>query len=154
MQMMLADWPEIVAAVAVGLPAVWWLFTRNRKPRERFRAPDALDAGVAPAQRNQAYIDAPKAVDDALSIKATTPILGGDDLTRIKGLGPKIAARLGELGVNSYAAIAAWDTAELSRIDGQLGAFSGRPARDNWIEQAQFLACDDVQGYEAKFGKL
>jgi predicted flap endonuclease-1-like 5' DNA nuclease len=78
----------------------------------------------------------------------------GDDLTRLKGVGPKLSARLKELGVVSFAQIAAWSDADLAGIDAQLGTFAGRPARDSWIEQAGFLAADDVAGYEAKFGKL
>jgi predicted flap endonuclease-1-like 5' DNA nuclease len=77
-----------------------------------------------------------------------------DDLTRIKGVGPKLSARLRELGIETFAAIAGWDEADLARIDGQLGAFAGRPARDGWVEQCRFLAMGDVAGYEAKFGKL
>lgn len=78
----------------------------------------------------------------------------GDDLTRLKGVGPKLSARLKELGVVSFAQIAAWSDADLAGIDAQLGTFAGRPVRDSWIEQAGFLAADDVAGYEVKFGKL
>ncbi|MDE2403843.1 MAG: hypothetical protein KGM17_03890 [Sphingomonadales bacterium] len=182
----------LAGIVLILLALLWWLLSQ-RKPdrRRRYQAPDALDEGAAPAQRNQAYIDAPSAATAALA--GTGPdILGGigeviaaaaaheveaaqeagqgtmadalapeappaapaDDLTRIKGLGPKLATRLAELGVTSFAQIAAWDGADLARIDGQLGAFAGRPARDQWVEQARFLATDDVAGYEAKFGKL
>lgn len=79
---------------------------------------------------------------------------GADDLTRIKGLGPKLKARLAELGVTTFAQIAAWEAPDLAAIDAQLGAFAGRPARDNWVEQAKLLASGDTGAYEAKFGKL
>lgn len=78
----------------------------------------------------------------------------GDDLTRIKGLGPKIVAILAEQGITRFAQIAAWDDADIDRIDATLGRFEGRIRRDNWIEQAQLLAADDIPGYEARFGKL
>jgi predicted flap endonuclease-1-like 5' DNA nuclease len=77
-----------------------------------------------------------------------------DDLTRMKGVGPKLAALLGSLGVTSYAQIAAWSDADLERIDGQLGTFSGRPQRDRWIDQARLLAAGDTAAYEGMFGKL
>ncbi len=77
-----------------------------------------------------------------------------DDLTRIKGVGSKLSARLAELGVTGFAQIAAWSDADLARIDGALGVFAGRPVRDNWAVQCRFLAAGDVAGYEAKFGKL
>lgn len=77
-----------------------------------------------------------------------------DDLTRIKGLGPKLSALLGTLGVTRFEQIAAWSEADIARIDAQLGSFAGRPTRDQWVEQARFLAAGDTGGYEGKFGKL
>lgn len=109
---------------------------------------------VAAAREVDAAQDAGQGTTaDALALEAPTPP-AGDDLTRIKGVGPKLAARLAELGVTSFARIAAWDDAELARIDSQLGAFAGRPRRDQWIAQAGFLASGDTAGYEARFGKL
>ncbi|MFA7587403.1 MAG: helix-hairpin-helix domain-containing protein [Novosphingobium sp.] len=104
---------------------------------------DASGDEAAPAPAPEAAPAAP-AADDA----------AGDDLTRIKGLGPKLATLLKGLGITSYAQIAAWTDEDLARIDPQLGAFAGRPARDQWIAQAKFLAAGDTTGYEGKFGKL
>ena len=78
----------------------------------------------------------------------------GDDLTAIKGLGPKLAAQLRELGVTSLAQIAAWDEAEIDRIDAQLGRFQGRIRRDQWPEQARLLAAGDKAAYAQRFGNL
>ncbi len=75
-------------------------------------------------------------------------------VTQIKGLGPKVAARLAELGLTNVGQIAALDTSAAERLDAQLGAFTGRMARDRWIEQARFLAAGDVNGFEAVFGRL
>lgn len=75
-----------------------------------------------------------------------------DDLTRIKGLGPKLAALLGEFGVTTFAQIAAWTPEEVERIDAKLGRFSGRITRDQWIDQAKLLAAGDETGFTAKFG--
>ena len=77
-----------------------------------------------------------------------------DDLTGIKGLGPKLAAQLHDLGIFSFAEIAAWDEAEIDRIDAQLGRFQGRIRRDNWVAQAKFLATGDKAGFEGQFGKV
>jgi predicted flap endonuclease-1-like 5' DNA nuclease len=77
-----------------------------------------------------------------------------DPLTRMKGLGPKAEARLNELGITHYAQIAAWSEADVARIDGEMGAFKGRIARDRWVEQARYLAAGDTAGFEAVFGKL
>ncbi|MES2097537.1 MAG: hypothetical protein V4459_12330 [Pseudomonadota bacterium] len=75
-------------------------------------------------------------------------------LTTIKGLGPKVAGILGELGVTRIDQIAALGAAEAETLDAQLGAFTGRMARDRWIDQAKLLSAGDTGAYEAEFGKL
>lgn len=79
---------------------------------------------------------------------------GSDDLSRIKGLGPKLQALLPTLGLSTYAQIAALDDAALADLDSKLGPFAGRPAKDGWVEQARYLASGDVAGFEARFGKV
>lgn len=79
---------------------------------------------------------------------------GADDLSRIKGLGPKLQALLPSLGLSTFAQIAALTEADLAALDGKLGAFAGRPAKDNWVEQAGYLASGNVAGFEARFGKV
>ncbi|MEO6717657.1 MAG: hypothetical protein ABIM50_10490 [Novosphingobium sp.] len=176
-----ANWPAIAVAGALIL-ALFWLLLRGRqsRTRERHRAPDAMDEGAAPAARNQALIDAPSAVTAASladtgpdimggiggivamgaaqEVKAATPppvpAGAGDDLTRIKGVGPKLVALLGQLGVGRFAEIAEWSEADIDRIDAQLGVFAGRIRRDSWVEQAKFLAAGDMAGFEGKFGRV
>ncbi|KQM64360.1 hypothetical protein ASE75_10325 [Sphingomonas sp. Leaf17] len=75
-------------------------------------------------------------------------------VTTLKGLGPKVAAMLGQHGVTTIADMAALDTPSAQAIDAQLGAFTGRMGRDRWIDQAQLLAAGDIKGFEAAFGKL
>lgn len=82
------------------------------------------------------------------------PDLPPDDLTRLKGLGPKAAGILNDLGIRRYAQLAALDSAGVARVDAALGAFKGRITRDRWIEQARLLAAGDIAGFEAQFGKL
>ncbi|MEM6740339.1 MAG: NADH-quinone oxidoreductase subunit NuoE [Pseudomonadota bacterium] len=64
----------------------------------------------------------------------------GDDLTRIKGIGPKLAALCHGLGVFHFDQIASWNAAELAWIDAQLDGFQGRAQRDDWVGQAKRLA--------------
>jgi predicted flap endonuclease-1-like 5' DNA nuclease len=77
-----------------------------------------------------------------------------DNLRQIKGLGPKLNSTLAALGITRFDQIAAWGEADIAKVDEHLGTFKGRIARDNWIEQAGFLASGDIAGFEAKFGKL
>ena len=101
--------------------------------------------------------DEPAPADAPVAAPEPTPKPAADttdDLTRMKGVGPKLAARLGELGITRFAQIAALDPAAAAALDAQLGNFQGRMARDRWIEQAGYLARDDRAGFEAAFGKL
>ena len=77
-----------------------------------------------------------------------------DDLRKIKGVGPKLNTLLGDLGVARFDQIAVWGAAEIAEVDGYLGNFKGRIERDNWVDQAGFLAGNDIAGFEAKYGKL
>ena len=81
-------------------------------------------------------------------------VLLADDLSRIKGLGPKLQKLLPTLGLSTFAQIAALSEADLAELDTKLGAFAGRPAKDNWVEQAKYLAAGDTAGFEARFGKV
>lgn len=77
-----------------------------------------------------------------------------DDLTRMKGVGPRLAERLGSVGITSFAQLAALTPEEADALDAKLGDFQGRIHRDRWIEQASFLAKNDIAGFEGVFGKL
>ena len=77
-----------------------------------------------------------------------------DDFCRMKGVGPKFATALHGLGFVRFDQLAHLTATEIDRLDAQLGAFSGRIARDRVVEQADYLARNDLDGYEQRFGKL
>jgi predicted flap endonuclease-1-like 5' DNA nuclease len=77
-----------------------------------------------------------------------------DDLCAIKGIGPKFADALRALGFQRFEQIAGLTPTEIERLDPQLGAFRGRISRDRIVEQADYLARNDVDGFEQRFGKL
>ena len=78
----------------------------------------------------------------------------GDDLTRLKGVGPKLAGILAARGLIRFDQIARLTGEEVELLDEQLGAFRGRIQRDRIVEQAQYLARGDSDGFEQHFGKL
>lgn len=111
------------------------------------------------AAEERAHAEPPKAAPEAAlePTDRTAPaaaVGGADDLRRIKGLGPKMLTLLNSFGITRYEQIANWTEADLDELDAKLGSFAGRPRRDNWVEQARFLASGDTSAYEAKFGKL
>jgi len=153
-------WIEANAVLATGaalvlLGLLWLLLARRKRPAPKREYRDVLSEGAGPAQRNTALIDAPPAAALVPPVVVDAPVVtDGDDLTRIKGLGPKLSRLLAELGVTRYAQIAAWTEADIAAIDAKLGAFAGRPTRDAWVEQARLLVSGDAAAYEEKFGKL
>ena len=75
-----------------------------------------------------------------------------DDLKLISGVGPKLEKTLNDLGIYTYAQIAAWKKAERDWVDGYL-RFKGRIERDDWVTQAKALAKGGAAEYEKVFGK-
>ncbi len=63
----------------------------------------------------------------------------GDDLTEISGVGPVIVKKLHDLGVTTFAQIAAWTPEDVAAMDDKLN-FKGRIDRDDWLAQAKKLA--------------
>ncbi len=129
----------VAAALLVAL-----VLLRSR----RAGAPAEPDAAASPA----AAAAAPP--EEVPSPFLPAPEGEPDDLRQIKGIGPKLEARLRELGVFHFRQIAAWTPEQLALVDAELGQFQGRPERDQWQSQARFLAAGDVKGYEAAHGKL
>lgn len=58
-----------------------------------------------------------------------------DELTALKGVGPKLSAVLNALGVYTFAQIAAWTPDDIVWIEDKLD-FRGRVTREKWVEQA------------------
>lgn len=77
-----------------------------------------------------------------------------DNLQRLKGVGPKFAKLLHSQGIFRFDQIAQLTPKEVERIDAAMGAFRGRFTRDRIVEQANYLAREDQDGYERMFGKL
>ena len=152
-EMLETNWLLVLIAFLIGLAIAWYVFRVNRKTRVRGTGGDVLDEGAERAQRNSALVDAPPAAArDPSATPVGTTATEGDDLTRIKGLGPKLATRLNDLGVTRFDQIAAWDDAEMDRIDSQLRRFEGRIRRDDWPGQARLLATGDAMQFKQKYG--
>jgi predicted flap endonuclease-1-like 5' DNA nuclease len=153
----------IVAALAAAIVA-YLIFRSARRGKKR---PPVLSE---PAGNERPYLrqtppPAPAGVADEAAAAATDVVCdvlnvdsrgagGTDNLQMLKGVGPKLAARLHELGMSSYSQLAGLSETEVAMLDDRLGPFKGRVARDRLVEQAHYLARGDTDGFEAKFGKL
>ncbi|SLN54272.1 hypothetical protein [Pseudooctadecabacter jejudonensis] len=73
-----------------------------------------------------------------------------DDLTKISGVGQKLAKLCNDLGFYHYDQIAAWTPKEIAWVDDNLEGFKGRVTRDNWVDQAKALAKNDLPTFRRK----
>lgn len=78
---------------------------------------------------------APETAETAVDTAATR----ADDLTRLTGIGPKLAASLAERGVTRFADIAAWTADDVEKFDKDM-KLMGRIEREAWIAQARRYA--------------
>ncbi|MEM8793498.1 MAG: 50S ribosomal protein L21 [Pseudomonadota bacterium] len=90
-----------------------------------------------------------KAKEEAPAVEASRPANlldeapeDADDLTKLSGVGPKLAEKLNANGIYYFKQIAAWSPAEVAYVDDQL-SFKGRIERDEWIRQASELVGED-----------
>ena len=65
--------------------------------------------------------------------------VAGDDLQKIRGIGPKIARRLNELGIHTFRQIASWDDADVAWATAKLALFGNRIQREAWVDAARTL---------------
>ncbi len=96
-------------------------------------------------------IDHDRAIPVALPDNARADLM---DLRLLKGVGDKLAARLAELGVRNTAEMADLSPVDAARVDGDLGPFAGRIARDHLQDQARLLADGRITEFEARYGTL
>jgi predicted flap endonuclease-1-like 5' DNA nuclease len=154
--------PYVLIAIVIGAIIGFLLF----RPRQRVR----LDSST-PVRPHMAHRDSPREQNDIISEAAAAagdvagelmdaPVhaqLGegpADDFQRMKGVGPKFADLLKARGFIRFEQLGALSAEEVERLDQALGPFRGRLKRDQIVEQAQYLAAGDEDGFQQRFGKL
>ncbi|MGE0180185.1 MAG: hypothetical protein AB7O91_10250 [Sphingomonas sp.] len=161
----------IVVAVLAVLIVAFLVMRRTPTPVERKPAEPYVASHDRPYMRkaqdgpegngvtDEVAAAATDVAGEVLGVDAHRQLGGGasgpaDDLVLLKGVGPKLAARLNELGVTRYAQLAGMNETELAHLDERMGPFRGRLARDRIAEQADYLARGDIESFEDRFGKL
>ena len=146
-------WPIVLVALLIGLIVGYLMF----RPRQRVRLTDT--APVRPhmaAMTDETVFGHEAGVTTQHILDAERPVPAGplDDFERLKGVGPKLATMLQAHGLTRFEQIAGLTESELKRLDQDLGPFRGRLQRDRVVEQANYLARGDTDGFEQRFGKL
>lgn len=163
----------LIVVILLGLAImVLGVVAQRRKPRVERRTDESGSPYVASKERPYMAPPPPPAphgagVADEVATAATDvagEVLGvdvvrapagpADDLRKLKGVGPKFVARLGELGITRFDQLAGLNANEAAHLDERMGPFQGRLAKDRVIEQADLLARGDIETFEEKFGKL
>lgn len=76
-----------------------------------------------------------RAIGDARALDVTV----GDDLTRIKGVGPRFERALKAQGVTTYEQIANWTEEDIDNIAALIRVKPGRIERERWVDHAREL---------------
>lgn len=155
--------PIIIAVALLAFIAVRFLRPRQRVTLSKDGAPlrPHMQQRSGPPEGRGLAGEAAAAASDVAGDIISAPVHGaldggaaGDDLCRLKGVGPKFAEALKAAGYVRFEQLAGLSPVELARLDDQLGAFRGRITRDRIAEQAEYLARNDIDGFEQRFGKL
>ena len=156
MSLLVQYWPAALIGALVALALLYLLL----RPRQRVTLTDSAPVrphmGVsrdAPAKGLAAT-----AAGAILSPHTRDPLAPPsgppDDLAMLKGVGPKLAALLNTHGIVRFDQIASLTEVQVDDLDQELGAFRGRLKRDHVVDQADYLARGDVDGFEQRYGKL
>ena len=157
-----ANWPIILIALLILL-VIGFLLLR---PKQQVRLTDSAPTRphmAAPSGEGHGVASAGAAATSDVAgqmmsakVHAELPGASGppDDLVQLKGVGPKLAALLNAQGLTRFDQIARLSEGQVEMLDSSLGAFRGRLARDRIVEQADYLARGDIDGFEYRFGKL
>lgn len=156
------DNPVLIALAAILVVLLLFLLLR---PKQRVTLkdegptrPHMTGTGEGKSLADEAAAAASDVTGDIIDAKVHAELPGAsgppDDLQVLKGVGPKLAAILNERGITRFEQIAKLSEGQVETLDESLGAFRGRLARDRIVEQADYLARGDRDGFEARFGKL
>jgi predicted flap endonuclease-1-like 5' DNA nuclease len=166
---------QTISLIAIGFVVLLLLVVLMRRGgRQRLKRDTDAAAGPYVASQERPYVKparqegagvadevahaATDVAGEVLGVEVTHAPSGSsgpaDDLQQLKGVGPKFVARLAELGITRFEQLAGLNANEAAHLDERMGPFQGRLAKDRVIEQADYLARGDRDGFEERFGKL
>lgn len=132
----LVDFNETLLAIAAEKAAAT---TKTRRSR-RGSGAKAATADAPVAEVNTVATETPvveaAAVETPTATEAADPTTGGDDLTLVEGIGPKIAELLIEAGITTFAQLADADDATVQQVLTDAGPRFNVHDATTWNEQA------------------
>ena len=155
-------WLIIIAMVVIAIIAFLLLRPRQRvqlseptplRPHMIDPKPEAEGRGLD----GEAAAATSDVVGEIIRAPVHEALAGGeqrDELTQLKGVGPKFADALHAHGIYRFEQLARLTPVEVERLDTHLGPFRGRLQSDRVVEQADYLGRGDREGFEERFGKL
>lgn len=158
--------PLLVVALVIGLMVGWLVW----RPRQRVKLGQATplrphmaaaaDGGEGNGLADEIAAATSDVAGELIGVPVHSRLPGAqasgppDDLQRLKGIGPRLAALLNQRGIIRFDQLARLTDEEVEQLDQSLGNFRGRLARDQIVAQADYLARGDSEGFERRFGKL
>jgi NADH-quinone oxidoreductase subunit E len=108
----------------------------------RERLETAVESATAPLLERIARMRVAVEEKELLISRFTSPPekTGPDDLTLIRGIGPKIRDILHGMGITEFRRIAQFTDQDVELVGGVLPVYGRRILDDRWIEQARELA--------------
>lgn len=171
MELLTAYWPIALIAALVALILLYFLL----RPRQRVKLTDSAPVrphmivqpkssfgskglGEGRGLADEAAAAAADITGSIISARVHDSLPGAsgppDDLVKLKGIGPKLAALLNTHGLTRFDQIAKLSPSQVDDLDETLGAFRGRLTRDKVVDQADYLARGDIDGFEQRYGKI
>jgi len=141
-------WLGVKVGVITALILWWWLDQKNKQKLGQFTKMDALDKTRSIPLPDEAS----QASGKALEMQVETPPKTAaptepDDLRKVEGIGPKTQAALQTAGIETFAQLATYQSADLKQILVDAGIRIGYP--DTWPEQAALAAAGKWDELEA-----
>lgn len=153
-------WWGILLILVIITIVVIWALTRSANFSEK-DVPHIDHAHAEPAEPAAAAVQAEPAAEAVQAEPVAEPAhaepvaMVPDDLTRIEGIGPKIASVLNAAGIQTFAQLAEADPEAIKKIlhdeDPRLARL-GDPR--TWPAQARLAAAGDMNGLQAMTEKL
>ncbi len=117
------------------------VFRKKKNNRSYVSVDPVVEVAVAEAPVKKAKVEAKEEVKkEAPKAEAPKAEVAGDDLTKLTGVGPKLAEILVEGGFASYAAVAAASVEDIQKVLEAAGSRYASKDPQPWIEEAKGLA--------------